>query len=252
MSGAAGSILQREHLAFDRPHRRAVLRRDAADAARPGAGRQHHDIGRDLHAVRQHHAVGAAVRDRNFLDRLVLVDGRAGGFGRDAQCSGKLAVVDLMVFRATTPRPRACRRDAARAGASRRRKSTPAAGRASSDTQGDDGGAPGRRRSARRPAFLRVRSSTSIPDAFSSSAAKAGQRAWLSRPSATRASSPGSASQQAASMPAAAWLAPLPAAPRSKTVDGRALGRQPPRNAKADHAGANDGDLGRFADACGT
>ena len=46
---------------------------------------------------------------------------------------------------------------------------------------------------------------------------KAGQRAWLSRPSATSASSPGSASQQAASMPAAAWLAPLPAAPRSNT-----------------------------------
>ena len=82
----------------------------------------------------------------------------------------------------------------------------------------------------------------------SSSAAKAGQRAWLSRPSATSASSPGSASQQAASMPAAAWLAPLPAAPRSNTVDGRAPRRQPPGDAKPDHAGADDGDLGRFGD----
>ena len=62
-----------------------------------------------------------------------------------------------------------------------------------------------------------VRNSTSIPDAFSNSAANAGQRAWLSRPSATSASSPGSASQQAASIPAAAWLAPLPAALRSNT-----------------------------------
>jgi hypothetical protein len=44
---------------------------------------------------------------------------------------------------------------------------------------------------------------------------KTGQRAWLSRPSASNASSPGSASQHAASMPAAAWLEPMPALPRS-------------------------------------
>ena len=72
-----------------------------------------------------------------------------------------------------------------------------------------------------------VSATTSVPfgaqfdvdarSACSSSAAKAGQRDWLSRPSATSASSPGSASQQAASIPAAAWLAPLPAAPRSNT-----------------------------------
>ena len=65
---------------------------------------------------------------------------------------------------------------------------------------------------------LTVIGQSSTPLARNSSSANAGQRAWLSRPSVTRASSPGSASQQAASMPAAAWLAPAPALPRSNTV----------------------------------
>ena len=75
---------------------------------------------------------------------------------------------------------------------------------------------------------------------------KSGQRAWLSRPSATSASSPGSASQQAANMPAAAWLAPIPALPRSNTDTG--AGSEPPGDAKADHARADNRDARPFAD----
>src|SRR6266704_1381106 len=62
------------------------------------------------------------------------------------------------------------------------------------------------------------RRSTSWPVSFSSSAAKSGHSAWLRRPSAISFSSPGSASAHAASMPAAAWLAPDPAAARSNKV----------------------------------
>src|SRR5215470_13591989 len=74
------------------------------------------------------------------------------------------------------------------------------------------------------PAFIATtnvpsaRRSMAKPLAASSSVAKAGQSDWLRRPNATRSCSPGSASAQIASMPAAAWLAPDPAAARSNTV----------------------------------
>ena len=91
---------QRQHLALDRAHRRPQFRRQPGDAARPGAGRQHDHVGRDLAAVGQHDAVGARPGDRDFLDRGVLADGGAGRLGGDAQGGGELAVVDLVVLRA--------------------------------------------------------------------------------------------------------------------------------------------------------
>jgi hypothetical protein len=36
--------LHRQHLALERPHRRLQRIRHAGDAARPGAGRQNHDV----------------------------------------------------------------------------------------------------------------------------------------------------------------------------------------------------------------
>src|SRR6266568_7010594 len=73
------------------------------------------------------------------------------------------------------------------------------------------------------------RRSTGWPVSFSSSAAKSGHSAWLRRPSAISFSSPGSASAHTASMPAAAWLAPDPAAARSNKVTAapRWASRQP-------------------------
>src|ERR1700680_850309 len=57
-----------------------------------------------------------------------------------------------------------------------------------------------------------------MPEASFSSRAKSGHRRWLSRASGKSGSSPGSVSTAAASIPAAAQLAPCPAAPRSYTV----------------------------------
>jgi hypothetical protein len=59
------------------------------------------------------------------------------------------------------------------------------------------------------------RYSTEMPLAASSSRAKSGHRRWLSRVSGSSGSSPGSVSTAAASIPAAAQLAPRPAAPLS-------------------------------------
>ena len=59
-----------------------------------------------------------------------------------------------------------------------------------------------------------------MPEAVRSSRAKSGHRLWLSSVSASSFSSPGSVSIAAASMPAAAQLAPRPALPRSYTVTG--------------------------------
>ncbi len=70
-----------------------------ATRARPCAGRQHHDVGRYFGSVGQHHAVGTPSGERNLFHRRVLVNGGAGAFGSDAQCGRKLAVVDLMVLR---------------------------------------------------------------------------------------------------------------------------------------------------------
>jgi hypothetical protein len=56
------------------------------------------------------------------------------------------------------------------------------------------------------------------PDAASTSRAKSGHRRWLSSASGKSGTSPGSVSTAAASMPAAAQLAPCPASPRSYTV----------------------------------
>src|SRR5215475_633698 len=85
-------------------------------------------------------------------------------------------------------------------------KLSPWRSRAASSAVGATTSVPSRRRS------------TAIPLAASSSAANCGHAAWARRPSMTRASSPGSASTFAASMPAAAWLAPAPATPLSNTV----------------------------------
>ncbi len=63
-----------------------------------------------------------------------------------------------------------------------------------------------------------VRSATERPDAASSSAANAGQSNWLRRHRPNSVCSPGSASSPAASMPAAAELAPCPTMPRSNTA----------------------------------
>src|SRR5438105_9612951 len=57
-----------------------------------------------------------------------------------------------------------------------------------------------------------------MPLAASSARAKSGHRRWLSSASGNSGSSPGSVSTAAASIPAAAQLAPRPAAPRSYTV----------------------------------
>jgi hypothetical protein len=62
------------------------------------------------------------------------------------------------------------------------------------------------------------RYSGETPDAASTSRAKSGHRRWLSSASGNSGSSPGSVSTAAASMPAAAQLAPCPASPRSYTV----------------------------------
>src|SRR4051794_3893951 len=68
-----------------------------------------------------------------------------------------------------------------------------------------------------------------MPDTASRSRAKPGQRSWLWRLRRRRAVSPGSASHAAASIPAAAQLAPRPAAPRSQMVTAQpeAARRQP-------------------------
>ncbi len=94
---------QRQHLALDRTHRRQRLRRqfrDAGrDAARPGAGRQHHRIGRVLASIGKHDAIDTAAMARNGGDRLMLVDAGAGRLRGDPQRERKLAIVDLMILR---------------------------------------------------------------------------------------------------------------------------------------------------------
>ena len=79
-----GVHAQRQHLALDRPDRRARLRRQALDRTRPGARGQHHDIGA-VQLARDHHADGAAMLDRDAVDRRMRADDRARALGRDAQ-----------------------------------------------------------------------------------------------------------------------------------------------------------------------
>ena len=98
-SGAAAIHAQRQHLALDRPHRRPSVRRQSGDAARPGAGGEHHDIGGGDGAVLEQHALRPAALHENLLDRPMLADCRAGRLGGDAQRLRQLAVVDLVVLR---------------------------------------------------------------------------------------------------------------------------------------------------------
>ena len=91
--------LQRQHLALDRPHRRQIGRRDAADLARPGAGREHDDIGRFAAAIGDD-AAGAPAGDHHLADRAVLVQLDAGAAGRGGQRAAEPAVFDLVVARA--------------------------------------------------------------------------------------------------------------------------------------------------------
>src|SRR5829696_6918138 len=90
---------QRQHLSLDRTDWWSQLRRQSGDATRPGAGRQHYDIGGNLSAISQHDSVGATSSNRNLLDRCLLADGRTGRLGHNAQCRHELAVIDLMIFR---------------------------------------------------------------------------------------------------------------------------------------------------------
>ena len=90
---------QRQHLPFDRPYRRTPVRGQPGDAARPGAGGQHHDIGGGDGAVLEHDARGAAALGKNFPHRTMLVDDNAGRLGGDAQRLRELAVVDLVILR---------------------------------------------------------------------------------------------------------------------------------------------------------
>ena len=163
---------------------------------------------------------------RNRAYRAMLADTCAGSLGGDPQCGCELAIVDLSIL-GTEHRTRQLAGEVWLAPPSRRPRSTAAAVQVSVGTRVDGSAAPDRPRSGPRPDPLRAQ-----PDLHSGRplqlGGEGGQRAWLSRPSVIRASSPGSASQQAASIPAAAWLAPAPAVPLSNTATGtpRAASRQ--------------------------
>ncbi len=87
---------QRQHLAFDRPHRRFRRLRQTGDLARPRARREHDDIGIDAPVVERDagHTAGRAL-DRRDLG--VLMQLAAGGDESHAQRPHQLAVLDLMI-----------------------------------------------------------------------------------------------------------------------------------------------------------
>ena len=96
----SGIHAQRDHLSLDRPHRRPQLGWKPADAARPGAGREHDRVGCNLAAILQNDAIGASAGDRDLLDRRVLAHDRARALGRLAQGRRELPILDLMILRA--------------------------------------------------------------------------------------------------------------------------------------------------------
>ncbi len=91
--------LQGQHLPLDRAHRRQIGRRNAADLARPGAGRQHDDIGR-IAAALGDDAGGAAAGTDDLADRAMLDELDPGAAGGRCQRAAELAVLDLVVARA--------------------------------------------------------------------------------------------------------------------------------------------------------
>src|SRR5262245_33096569 len=89
---------QGQHLALDRPYRRPQLSRNPTDDAGPGAGRKHHGLSWDLSAVGHDHAVGTPADDRNFLDQSMFANGRARALGGNAQRRHELTVFNLVIF----------------------------------------------------------------------------------------------------------------------------------------------------------
>ncbi len=226
----------------------AQLRRASPPiAARPGAGGQHDDVGRDLacrrRARRRRRAPPAIEISLTGVCSRMVAPARFGG---DAQGGRELAVVDLMVLRAP-------HRAGELAGEMRLAPARLGGGnpfqrqaelllerevmvepRLVVGGQRDAPACPrcAARRRCRTPSAVRRRRPASAP----------GCRG-RARPAPPRRARP---RQQAASIPAAAWLAPPPAVPGRRPSTAAPLRRQPPGDAEADHAGADDGDVGRL------
>ena len=88
--------LQGEHLALDRPHRRQIGGRDAGDLARPGAGRQHHNIG-TIAAPLGDDARGAPAGDDDLAHRAMLDQLDPGMPRGDRQRLSQQPVLDLVI-----------------------------------------------------------------------------------------------------------------------------------------------------------
>jgi hypothetical protein len=87
---------QRQHLAFDRPHRRSCRRRQAGDLARPRTRREQHRIGIDASVLKRDTGNAARIAfDRR--DLRMLVQRAAGSDKRRAQGAYQPAVLDLMI-----------------------------------------------------------------------------------------------------------------------------------------------------------
>ena len=90
---------QRQHLAFDRPHRRTTIGRQTADASRPSARGHHHHVGRRRRSAFEDDPLGAAASDGNLLDGCMFVNFDAGAFCGKAQGLHQLAIIHLMILR---------------------------------------------------------------------------------------------------------------------------------------------------------
>ena len=90
--------LKRQHLALDRAHGRQIGGRDAADLARPGTRRQHHDIGRLAAAIGDHSGDAVTGQDR-LADSAMLDQLDPGLSRRDGEGAAEIAVLDLVVPR---------------------------------------------------------------------------------------------------------------------------------------------------------
>ncbi len=176
---------QGQHLPLDRAHRGEMRGWNAADLARPGARRQHDEVG-PIVALFSGHAASTLARDIDFPNRAVLVQHGAGATSRFGEGTTHKTVVDLVIARAQH-RARQCPvANAARGVAHPRPTAIRARGPGLFENHSCGGDARRRRASARRP-----------------SCPHRGSRPRCRRRLGARARNPATASGSRASAPAA-------------------------------------------------